>query len=121
MSFSREMLAMMPRTITVNAFSSLSTDGYGVRTYSTDSKSVKCYIEDKTVLVRDPVNGGETVSTRQLYCAPYDTSTSGPVTIRIQISDKVTLPSGFNPQTPLVINVVHYDDRGGYYAQVCYL
>lgn len=119
MTLSRCMLQMMPRTVTVQAFSALSTDGYGSRTHSTDSKSVRCYIEDKIELVRDPL-GRESKSTRQVYAAPFDTSTVA-TTVRIGVSDKLTLPVGYEPNTPAIINVTHFDDRLGFYAQVVYL
>jgi hypothetical protein len=120
-TFSRDMLEMMPQTIVVQAFSALSTDGYGANTHSTTSYSVKCYIEDKVVRTKNPLTGRELVSSRQIYAAPYDTST-GQVEVKVSVYDKITLPStSFNPQTPPIVNVVHYDDRNGFFGQVVFI
>ena len=112
MSFDRGFLSMMPQTVTWAAFSSLSTDGNGTRTYST-GRSVKARVQQKRQLVRD-LTGREVVSQTVVYMAPFDTSDATITTIGP--SDKLTLPSGFTATgstAPRIISVDRVQDATG--------
>ena len=124
MGFDRDLLDLMPSTISVNALSTYSTDGYGVRTYSTTTVSVRAHIEFKRQLVKD-LTGRDVMSTTMVYTPPYDTST-GQTAVTINASDKITLPTAYTmastvAATPPIINVERLDDESGHYATVIYL
>lgn len=123
MSFDRDFLELMDRTFTVQAFSGYSTDGYGTKTFSTTSYTIPCYMVKSHKLVKD-AKGQEVLSNTQLYCPPYDNSTSQ-TTVAINLSDKITLPTSFGHTTgtltPPIISVEWLDDDTGRYTQIIYL
>lgn len=115
MSFDAEFLSMFPQTVTWTPISGLSTDGYGVMTYSTSgTKTLQARIEQKRRLVRDAV-GREVVSSTTVFVPPYDNST-GQTAVVISVSDRITLPSGFlsaGSSTPPIIAVEREQDDVG--------
>lgn len=118
MSFERDFLAWMNQTVTYNAYTGLSTDGYSARTYSTDSRSIAARIE----MVRRIVKGAEgrdAVSNTTVLTPPYDTSSCS---LAITVADKITLPSGFlasgSSTNPIIFVEPHYDEDGLHHFEV---
>lgn len=122
MTFDRDFLEFMDRTVTVRQFSGYSTDGFSTRAYSS-GYVLACYVERKHQLVKDS-NGRDVVSTTTVYAPPYDNST-GQTQVTIAVQDQIVLPAGYNPSNsstpPPIISVMNLDDDTGRYAQVVYL
>ena len=109
MTLDKDFLDLMPNTITWEAFSSLSTDGYGAKTYAA-GQSLRCRIQQTRRLVRG-LDGQEIVSTTTLYAPPTST-TSGAVVVNPY--DRITLPSGFlvaGSSQPPIISVYRGQDE----------
>lgn len=120
MSFEAEFKKFMPQTLTVEPFSSYSTDGLGTRTYSS-SLTFKCRIEERPRVVRG-VDGRERVASATVYCSPVTVSSSGGYPIKPD--DRVTLPSGFlvtGSSQPPVLYVERQQDASTDHHQVVYL
>jgi len=99
MSWSTELEALMPHTITVGALSAFSTDGYGTPTFSAAS-SYTARVVGKQQLV-DTFRGTEELTKTIVYVK--SSSTFGP-------SDQITLPDG---STPELLAVESYPDEDG--------
>ena len=107
MGYDREMDDLLTTTVTYQAHASMALSG--AQTFSTASLTVKARIEHETRLVRDNV-GNQVVSMGSVFLKP--TSTTGSTYIPT-IKDKITLPSGYSPQTPPIINVLRHNDDSG--------
>jgi hypothetical protein len=113
-SFERDFLAFMPFTLTYQAYSGISTDGYGARTYSTGTKSVRCRIEPHRQIVKD-VQSREVTTSFRISTAPYSTVSSTD-TVTITALDKITLPTGFlvaGSCSPQIISAYLCQDEAG--------
>ena len=99
MSWSTELDALMPHTITVGALASFSTDGYGTPTFGAAS-SYTARVVGKQTLV-DTFRGTEELAKTVVYVKA--TSTFGP-------SDQITLPDG---TTPELLAVEAFPDEDG--------
>lgn len=126
MTFERDFLDWMTREVVIQPLSSLSTDGYGVRTYTSTSGLVatKCRIERKTTLVR-LIDGREVTSTTVLICPPFagNTSSSGGL-IAPTVSSRITLPTGIlvsGSSQPPILAVEPHDDESGIHHWEIYL
>lgn len=120
MTFDRQFLDMMPQTVTVTAFSALSSDGLGAQSYSS-GRSVRARIEQKRKLVRD-AGGREVTSETTVYTPPYDTASTAALVINPM--DQLTLPSGFlvaGSSAPPIINVERGQDENAEYGFAVYL
>ena len=104
----QEFIDMMAYTVSVAPFA--SDDKYGAPTYGT-AVDYDAAIEQKVRQVRD-FNGQERVSTTRVF---LNTVTA------ISPKDKLTLPSGFTPQTPPIISVGRVSDEGGVHHCEVYL
>jgi len=78
----------------------------GTQTFSTATKTVPARIEQETRLVRD-AQGREVVSVATVFMRPTasDDSTYIPT-----IKDQITLPAGYEPRTPPIINIMRDND-----------
>jgi len=108
----------MLKTVSVQNVNSLSTDGYGTRSFGT-AFNWQCRIEQISNLITGK-DGKEVKSTATLYGPPYDATTSQG-TITIGPTAKITLPSGVliaGTSQPPVLNVEEHPDDTGimYYA-----
>ena len=102
-----ELIALLPHTITVTPYS--SQNRYGEPTYGA-AQSYKALVQQKVRQVRD-LAGEERVSMVTVYV-----NTTAAITPR----DKLTLPSGFTPQTPPIIQVARQSDEVGLHHCVIY-
>lgn len=93
MSLDRDFLNMMPSEVTYYPYSSISSGGYGSRSYGA-AKTVVARIQ----AVRENVAGKDSrdvvPSTFKLLMAPWSTSGTSD-TVTISVLDKIALPSGF--------------------------
>lgn len=108
MTMMDELADLMPHTIAIKPFS--SDDKYGDPAFGA-SVNYTGQIEQKSKLVRD-LNGKEVVSQTRVY---LNTTTV------IGKKDEVTLPSGYDPQTPPIINVEISSDENGIQHAVIFL
>lgn len=100
MSLLEDVLPLMVQTVTLTPWT--GQNAYGEPTYGT-AVSYTARVEGKVRMVRDSI-GVERVSTVAVYLA---TTTS------ISPKDKLTLPSGWTPQSPPLLAVQrHADDSG---------
>ena len=100
MALPAELIAMMPHTVAIAPYSSQSK--YGEPTYGA-GVNYTAMVEQKARQVRD-IDGQERVSMTTIYL-----NTTAAITPR----DKLTLPSGFVPQIPPIINVHRLSDESG--------
>lgn len=115
MSLDPQLRALMIHDIVVEHFTSMSTDGYAVRTYTTAS-TFKARIEFKDTLIKDS-GSRNVVSKTRLFTPMYDTA--GSTSATIGLSDKITLPSQFVPNQPPILSVQpHYDHEGPHHYEV---
>lgn len=84
-------LAVMKQTVLIAPVS--ATDLHGKYTYGTDV-SYKCRIQGKVQIVKDLQNN-ERVSNTTIYIAANSL---------IDPRSRITLPSGYYPQQPMIIN-----------------
>lgn len=98
----------MGSTVIIEPFTSLSTDGFGTRTYGSASTAV-CRLEQDLKIVMNK-EGREIASNLQAYIAPYDRST-GQTAISISATDRLTFPSGY--QTSAILQVERHNDEFG--------
>ena len=99
MAWSTEWNALMSDTVTVSSFSALSTDGYGVASYSTGT-SYPARVVRTNELVRD-FNGVEVVSN----VTAWINTTGG-----IATDAKITLPDGSSPP---ILSIDTFPDEDG--------
>ena len=99
MSWSTELEALMPHTITVAGLASFTTDGYGEPSFGSAS-TYQARVVGKQTLV-ETFRGTEELAKTVVYVAA--TSTFGP-------SDQITLPDG---TTPELLAVESYPDEDG--------
>lgn len=108
MSYEWEYDDFLNETVIFEAF--VSKDGYGSSTYNTaNPKTAKVRIEQVRRIVRD-ANGKEVVSNTMIFVKPTFTDGSA---VNIGISDRVTLPAGYTPAQPPIINVERHNDQDG--------
>lgn len=100
MPWDAALLDLMPSTLTVTRLSGVSTDGYGIPTYSTSALSRRCRVTEKQTLVRT-IEGTQEIAKTVVWCR--STSTFSP-------SDKITLPDG---TVPPLLAVEEYRDESG--------
>lgn len=113
MAYDSDMDDLLTTTVTYNAYSSMTVSG--AQTFSTASLTIQARIEHETRLVRDNT-GNQVVSMGRIFLKP--TSTTGSTYIPT-IKDKITLPSGYAPQTPPLITVMrHLDDEGLHHYEI---
>ena len=119
MSFERDFLDMMPASVTYQAFASLSTDGYAVKTYGS-AKTVRARIQPHKKIVKDS-NGREVSSSIQLYMAPWSTAGTSD-SVSVGPSDLITLPSGFlvagSSAPPIIAAYACQDESGAHHNEV---
>lgn len=112
MALDRQFLGPMIHEIVVEHWS--ATDAYGRRTYATAS-TFQARIEFMNRVVKD-AQARDVISKTRLFTPMYDVDGT---TATIGISDRITLPSGFTPQTPPIISVEpHYDHEGPHHFEV---
>jgi hypothetical protein len=104
MTYDRDFNDFLTTTVIYAAHASMSLSG--AQTFSTASITVPARIEQETKLVRDTY-GKEVVSMTQVFLRP--TSSTGS-TFTPTIKDQITLPSGYVPATPPIINVRRHND-----------
>lgn len=104
MGYDREFDDFLTTTVTYQAHASLSLSG--AQTLSTASKTVPARIEMETREVRDAY-GHEVVSMARVFMRP--TASDGTTYIPT-IKDQITLPAGYNPLTPPIIQVLRHND-----------
>lgn len=103
-----ELVALMPHTVTVEAYA--SQDRYGKPAYGA-AASYKAMVEQKVRQVRN-LAGEEAVSTTTVYLDAVAAITP---------RDRVTLPAAFSPRTPPIINVSRFSDENGLHHTELYL
>lgn len=114
MSLDSQFKAPMIHTIVVDHYSSMSTSGYGVRTYSTAS-TFKARIEFKRRTVKDSQQR-DIISNTTIFTPTVDKDGTSAT---IGNSDKITLPVAFSPRTPPIISVEpHYDHEGLHHYEI---
>jgi hypothetical protein len=86
---------MLQHEVIIEAYE--GTTGKGQRTYAAASAPIRCFVDEKTRMVRSPTTGREIVSGATVY-APLDTV--------CPIESRVILPSGRVGQ---VLNVLRRD------------
>ena len=102
MSWSTDLVDLMPDTLLVRPFVSVSTDGYGRPVYSTTQTSVKARVVRKNTLVRT-FEGTEELASWVAWC--LTTSTFDP-------SSKVSLSPSTVAIGPIMA-VEQYSDENG--------
>lgn len=105
MTWDRELEDFTGVTVVYSTQATLSLSGAQV--FSTLSYTIKARVEHNTKLVRD-VYGKEVVSQTQVFLKPI--STTGATYTAPSITGLITLPSGYTPRTPPIINVLRLDD-----------
>jgi hypothetical protein len=110
MALDPQFVALMKDTITVEPFSSLSTDGYNARVYGT-VRTMKARVEQKIRLLKDAAQR-QVISTTQVYTPPVDTSG---VAYTFTMSDRMTLPAAYGSivNAPPIISVERHVDQNG--------
>ena len=88
MPFDTALLTVMSSTLTYQALSGVSTDGYGTATYSATSVKLRCRVTGKQHLVRN-LDGEQEVAETVAWVR--STSTLSP-------SGRFTLPDGSHPK-----------------------
>jgi hypothetical protein len=118
MTFERDFLDWMTRTVVIQPLASSSTDGYGARTFTSTSglAATSCRIERRTTLVR-LLDGREVTSSTVVICPPFagGSSSSGGL-IAPTVSSKITLPTGLlvsGSSQPPILAVEPHDDENG--------
>jgi hypothetical protein len=101
------LLSLMPHTITLAPY--VSQNAYGESTWGA-AVSYQARVQGKMKMIRD-FTGVERVSTVTCYVA---------TTEAISPKDKLTLPSSFVPQTPLILAVERQADEHGDHHVVIY-
>lgn len=114
-----QFLLWMPYLITVEPFSSLSTDAYGSRVVGT-AYQVKARIEQEARLYVDKT-GREIRCNATVFTPPYD-ATTGANAITIKPQDRITLPAGLfiagTSRPPVLECLQHADETGTMYFEV---
>lgn len=100
MTFTDDLLTLMPSTITHAAWVGMSTDGYAVTTYSTATTTYRCRIVSEQRNVRS-FEGIEETAMTTVWVASTSTFSS---------LDQFTLPDGTTP--PLLSVETFYDENG---------
>lgn len=103
MAFESAFLDLMPHTVTLNAFSALSTDGYGRPTYATAATTVQARVVERREKLVGP-DGKELVTSHVAWLA-----TTGSWTVR----DKFT----FESSTYRILLVSRMPDEDGLHHQ----
>ena len=93
-------LGLMNKTVTVEPFA--LEDEYGVASYGSPN-SYRARVEMKSSLVRD-AQGHELVARGLVYLATA--AIPGP-------KDRLTLPAGYEPRQPPILDVRPVEDEGG--------
>jgi len=123
MSFDHGFLGMMPQSITYQAYSAISTDGYGAPTWTSTSgaKTVSCRIQAVRKDIRSTATREIVTTTFKVLMAPWSTSGTSD-TITVTPLDKITLPSGFQVagscQPPIVQAYPVQDESGHHHNEV---
>ncbi len=105
MTWDRELEDLQGSTIVYSTLASMTLAG--APTFSTATYTIKARIEHETKHVRDTY-GQEVVSVTQVYLKP--TSTTGSTYPEPSITGQITLPSGYTPSAPPIINVRRHND-----------
>lgn len=103
MAFESAFLDLMPHTVTLNAFSALSTDGYGLPTYASAATTVRARVVERREKLVLP-DGKELVTSHVAWLA-----TTGSITDR----DKFT----FESATYRIFSVARMPDQDGLHHQ----
>lgn len=104
MSLLDDVEDLFVHTVTIAPYSSVNS--YGEASYGT-AVSYTAYVEGKQRMIRDS-QGQERVSSVTVYLA---------TTAALSPKDKLTLPSGWTPQTPAILAVQRVaDDRGDHHV-----
>lgn len=106
MSYEAEFDQLLNVSVTLEAFA--STDGAGSSSYGA-AKTVSARVEQTA---RKVVNreGREVVSSTAVYLKPTD---SVGAAVTVGPNDRITLPAGYAPQAPPIINVERHNDEAG--------
>jgi len=104
-TFDPELLDMMPDTVTYEPFSSFS-DSAGDKSYGA-AQTIRARIEQYAKLIRDR-QGREVTSQTRIYLPPTDVAGAA---FTPTVNDRFTLPSGYVPQQPQVIDVERGNDN----------
>jgi hypothetical protein len=120
MALDSQFLALMPDRVQIQHFTSMSTDGYGVRTYGTAS-TFQCRIEQHVQLMKDTQHK-DVVSTTRIY---MPTTTLNGTTHFVSVSDRVVLNSTYDETgihlSPPIIWVERQNDDKGAHHQVVWI
>ena len=105
MSIDRELLKMMPHTVTIEPFA--SKDAFSTPSYGAPA-SFKCYVDFKPKMIRK-IEGEEVISSAQVYVGGVSGAT---------VKSRITLPGG---SQPVILMVNKLSDEKGDYAEVIYV
>lgn len=108
MSFSTQLLTLMPSTVKISTRS--SHNAYGEPTFSNTTTKYRCRWTQKPGFVRGP--GGEEVAYTDVVWARSTGATS------ITVTDRVTLPDGSSPPVRAVETL---RDEDGVHHRVIYM
>lgn len=100
MAWTDAFLTMLPQTLTYAAWSGMSTDGYAVPTYSTDTTAYRCRVTSKQRLVRT-FDGTDELAVTTVAVASTSTFSA---------LDLFTLPDG---SAPPLLSVETFRDESG--------
>ncbi|MGA9772359.1 MAG: hypothetical protein WBV94_25220 [Blastocatellia bacterium] len=105
MSIDRELLKMMPHTVTIEPFA--NQDEYSKASYGAPA-TFRCYVDFRPKMIRK-IEGQEIVSSAQVYVGGVSGAT---------VKARITLPDG---SQPVILMVNKLSDEGGDYAEVIYV
>lgn len=108
MTFTDGLLVLMSTTVTVAAWSGMSTDGYAIPTYSTAGTTYAARIVDEQRLVRT-FEGTEELATTTVWVASTST---------FDVADQWTLPGSATP--PLLAIETFRDEVGVTHSKLAF-
>ena len=125
MAFERQFLAMMPQTISYQAYASISTDGYGAPSWVSTSgaKTVSCRIQAIRKDMRAASTREIVPTTFKVITAPFSSAGTSD-TVTITPLDKITLPTGFlvaGSCSPPIVQAYPVQDEAGHHHNEVWL
>lgn len=115
MSLDPQFYEAMNATLILENFTASSSGGWGGRKFGATAYNVRARFEDYIVRVLSK-DGNEMVSKGRAYAAPFDTSTSGPITVTFNVGDRITIPAGYivaSDRQPRIISAEQHNDELG--------
>jgi hypothetical protein len=118
MSFDRDFFDMMPALVAYQAYSGISTGGYGMPTNSTSTgQTVRARIQAVREDVRELKTREIVGATFKVLMAPWSTAGTSD-TVRVTPLDKIILPTGFlvaGSCSPPIVKAYPVDDEDGFH------